>query len=127
MELLTEKLKLVGEQLKLCLEEDKKRPSFIPLKGLEDFCKYRLFSSKDEIEQFVCFYIYQLLGNYFSNFGGDTPYTEEIHQARVDFYTFLASRLLKLSSSLKENLNDTIKILSEITRQYILIIGYLNK
>lgn len=127
MESLSKKIKDVVQGIESHLAASPNSPNFISLKNLEDFCNHQLFQSDNAEEQFFCFYISHLLGSFFSNFGGDTPFDSDIHTARINFYIFMSKKLDLLSESIITNKDDSIKILSDMTHHYISTINYLNK
>ena len=128
MESLAERLIDVGRKIKDHSSRKPYHPDFVYLRELGEYCNARLFQSSDSKEKLICFYLSRMVDSFFSNFGGDTPYDEEIQSARIDFYSALSDGIIKLGDKIKiGDLNSSCELLSTITDKYISIIKYLNK
>lgn len=103
---------------------ENKHPNVISLKELGRHCSERLFESKNEKEQFICFYISRFIEDVFYNLSGDTPYDEGLQKVRLSFYANLTKTMEHLADSIK--CNDDSAMLANLSALISEFIGKIN-
>ena len=81
---------------------------FSHLRDLGDFCHSCLLHRKDEFESSIAFYLYSYVNSFFYNFGGDTPYDNDLQFAKQKFFEQLILNLRDLEKSLLRNKSKSI-------------------
>lgn len=127
LENLSSKIYETAQNISLQLQEKDHHPNIISLKELSYYCSEHLLDSKNEKEQFLCFYISKFIDAIFYNFCADTPYDEELQKVRLAFYTNLTKILKELAQSIKENNDDNLLTgLSALIGEFISKINLVN-
>ena len=127
MKNLANKIIETSAEIKKHLEEDSQHPNVTSLRELIHFCSNRLLESSNKLERLLCFFISCFIESFFSNFGIDTPYDEELQHVRVSFYKNLVVTFEKLGTAIiNEDEPELIKSLSNAINDYIEKINLVN-
>ena len=110
------------------LSSEKGKLNFGPLRDFGRSCIDEALKNDNSKNQFLSFFLYLYLENYFENFSIDTPYDSDIQVFRIDFYVEFRNLIDSLLSAIERNDYESImKSFSNSIGKYLHNINYLNK
>jgi len=128
MRTLGDRIVKAGDELRVSLQHDPQYPSIISLRKLRHYCAGQFLEASSKYDRFWSFFVCSFIDDVFFNFGGDTPYDEELHKVRTSLYERIADTFCEIGEAFAENRSDElVKTLSDLAEEYSNRISFLNK